>query len=69
MGRLEKRQAGAISASILGFVLLVSAVLLTLIDRIGMLTLVVGGVGGCVLAVGVVANARVSREMINAGRR
>ncbi|MBL7076491.1 MAG: hypothetical protein ISS31_03370 [Kiritimatiellae bacterium] len=69
MGRLEKRQAGAVSASVLGVVLLVSAVLLTLMERGGYVALVVGGLGGCVLVAGVVANARVSSEMIHEGRR
>ncbi len=69
MGRLEKRQAGAVSASVFGIMLLVCAVLLTLTDQSGSLALLVGGLGGCVLVVGVVANARVSSEMMNDGRR
>jgi len=69
MGRLEKRQAGAVSATVLGFVLVLSSLLLSLVDRGGAMTLLVGGIGGCVLLAGVVANARVSSEMIHAGRR
>ncbi|MDP6490895.1 MAG: hypothetical protein QGH42_01000 [Kiritimatiellia bacterium] len=69
MGRLERRQAGAVSASVLGFVLVVSAALLSLVDRNGILTFGVGVTGGLVMLVGVIASARVSREMIHAGRR
>lgn len=69
MGRLERRQAGAVSASVLGVVLVVSAVLLTLMERCCHMALIVGGLGGCVLMAGVVANARVSSEMIHEGRR
>jgi len=69
MGKLEKRQAGAVSASVLGFMLVLSALLLSLVERGGLIALLVGGLGGCVLVAGVVVNARVSSEMIHEGRR
>jgi hypothetical protein len=69
VGKLEKRQAGAASASVLGVILLISAALLTVAERGGPLTLLVGGLGGCILVAGVVANARVANEIMQDGRR
>ena len=69
MGKLERRQAGAVSASVLGFVLVVSAVLVAQVDRAGLLALAVGAIGGLVLLTGVIVNACVSRVMIHDGRR
>ncbi len=69
MGRLERRQAGAGSASVLGIVLLVSAALVAALDRSGMTALAVGVTGGLVLLAGVMANVSVSRDMIQDGRR
>jgi hypothetical protein len=69
MGRLEKRQAGAVSMSVLGVVLLLLAVVLTIAERGGYSALGVGMFGGLLLLLGASANARVSREMIHKGRR
>ncbi len=69
MGRLERRQAGAASASVLGFILVLFALLLSLVDISGQTALYVGCIGGSLLLVGVIANARVSSEMIHDGRR
>ncbi|MBT3295533.1 MAG: hypothetical protein HN919_20820 [Verrucomicrobia bacterium] len=69
MGRLEKRQAGAVSMSVLGVILLLSAVGLTIAETGGYTALGVGALGGVLLLLGAAANARVSRMMIHAGRR
>ncbi len=69
MGRLERRQAGAVSASVLGFVLVVCAALMAQVDRGEMVALACGLTGALVLLFGVLANACVSRDMIHDGRR
>ena len=69
MGRLEKRQAGAVSISVLGVALLLLAVVLTIAERGGNGALGVGALGGVLLLLGASANARVSRKMIHEGRR
>ena len=69
MGRLEKRQAGAVSMSVLGAILLLAAVVLTIAESGGYSALGVGAFGGLLLLLGASANARVSKEMIHEGRR
>ncbi len=69
MGRLEKRQAGAASASVLGFVLMLSGLLLSLLEQGGAMALLAGALGGGLLVAGVFVNARISSEMIHDGRR
>ena len=69
MGRLEKRQAGAVSMSVLGVILLLAAVVLTIAESGGYSAPWVGAFGGLLLLVGAATNARVSREMIHEGRR
>jgi hypothetical protein len=69
MGRLERRQAGAISTGVLGFMLLLTGVLLTVVERGGATALWIGGLGACILVAAVAANARVAGEMVHEGRR
>ena len=69
MGRLERRQAGAVSASVLGVLLLLLAVMLTVAGFSGSTVLGLGGFGGGMLLLGVAVNARVANEMIQDGRR
>ena len=69
MGRLERKQAGAVSFGVFGVVLLLVAVVLTVAEMSGTLALGAAVFGSVMLLLGVVVNAHVANEMIHAGRR